>query len=335
MTLLSTAIIFVAVYRGTGDRLRSEIDQEIAADARELAHHLESSGGAHTRRSCLPAATRYVKHAAVRASSTLLLVRVPGAGATTNQPELFSHAAARRRRDARPSRTRRTGSPGKAADGADGYLDGARSRTSATCGCTSSPCARRHGLLGDGRARASRSSSVAHAQRGVARAFILAALLGLGGALIASLLIASRVSRPLRRMAGVAATGGRAETCIPRMHHERREGEEVKVLTDSFNHMLDRLSDAFDGQRAFVADASHELRTPLTVIRGQIEVLASQARPRREEVRRVARLVQAEIARVTRLVDDLLLLAKSEQGEFLRAEPIDLSAVRERSCGTA
>ena len=166
-------------------------------------------------------------------------------------------------------------------------------------------------------------ASVSDAQRGVARAFILAALLGLGGALLASLLIASRISRPLRRIASVAARvdGG---DLYPRMHHEPREGQEMKVLTDSFNHMLDRLSDAFEGQRAFVADASHELRTPLTVIRGQMEVLASQHDPDEQEVQRVSRLVQSEIARVTRLVDDLLLLAKSEQGEFLRVEPIEL-----------
>jgi signal transduction histidine kinase len=88
--------------------------------------------------------------------------------------------------------------------------------------------------------------------------------------------------------------------------------------------MLDRLTEAFAGQRAFVADASHELRTPLTVIRGQLEVLAAQATPSEQEVRRVERLVQAEIARITRLVDDLLLLAKAEQTEFLRIEPIDL-----------
>ena len=96
------------------------------------------------------------------------------------------------------------------------------------------------------------------------------------------------------------------------------------MLADAFNHMLDRLTDAFAGQRAFVADASHELRTPLTVIRGQLEVLASQRDPSGEEVRRVERLVQAEIARISRLVDDLLLLAKTEQTEFLRIEPIDL-----------
>src|SRR6185312_907088 len=73
-----------------------------------------------------------------------------------------------------------------------------------------------------------------------------------------------------------------------------------------------------------IADASHELRTPLTVIRGQIEVLAAQSAPPPEEVRRVERLVLAEIARISRLVDDLLLLAKSEHTEFLRPSAFDL-----------
>ena len=97
------------------------------------------------------------------------------------------------------------------------------------------------------------------------------------------------------------------------------------MLAESFDRMLDRLTEAFAGQRAFVADASHELRTPLTVIRGQIEVLAAQPDPTGAEVRRVERLVQSEIARIGRLVDDMLLLAKTEQTEFLRVEWIDVS----------
>ena len=142
-------------------------------------------------------------------------------------------------------------------------------------------------------------------------------------ALLAAYLVGSRLSRPLRRMAAVAARVNAGEL-HPRMHDPGGESDEVAVLAEAFNHMLDRLTEAFAGQRAFVADASHELRTPLTVIRGQLEVLASQQEPSGEEVRRVERLVQAEIARISRLVDDLLLLAKTEQIEFLRLEQIDL-----------
>jgi signal transduction histidine kinase len=164
---------------------------------------------------------------------------------------------------------------------------------------------------------------VAHAQAGVARAFILGGVLALAGALLGAYLIGSRVSRPLRRMAAVATRVDAGEL-EPRIHQPGGQSEEVRVLADAFNRMLDRLTDAFAGQREFVADASHELRTPLTVIRGQLEVLAALESPSAEEVHRVERLVQAEIARITRLVDDLLLLAKAEHGEFLRLEPIDL-----------
>ena len=58
------------------------------------------------------------------------------------------------------------------------------------------------------------------------------------------------------------------------------------MLADAFNHMLDRLAAAFEGQRGFIADASHELRTPLTVIRGQLEVLAEVENPSAEQVAR-------------------------------------------------
>jgi two-component system, OmpR family, sensor kinase len=103
-------------------------------------------------------------------------------------------------------------------------------------------------------------------------------------------------------------------------------GEEMRVLAESFNHMLDRLAEAFEAQREFVADASHELRTPLTVIRGQLEVLAAQEDPSGEEVHRTERLVQAEITRISRLVDDMLTLAQAEQTDSLRPAPINLSS---------
>ena len=88
--------------------------------------------------------------------------------------------------------------------------------------------------------------------------------------------------------------------------------------------MLDRLAAAFSRQRDFVADASHELRTPLTVIAGQLEVLAADTAPTPAEIQRTERLAAAEISRISRLIDDLLLLTRADQDDFLRREPIDL-----------
>ena len=181
-----------------------------------------------------------------------------------------------------------------------------------------------------GRAAAASSSAPSTASPSVpARRRVVLVL-----ALIASYLAGARVSAPLRRMAHGrrarrrgrprAADGGLA-----------RAATRCTVLADAFNHMLDRLADAFASQREFIADASHELRTPLTVIRGQLEVLAAQEHPPEAEVRRVERLVQAEITRISRLVDDLLLLAQAEQADFLRPEQIDLRAVRRRTVGRA
>jgi signal transduction histidine kinase len=164
---------------------------------------------------------------------------------------------------------------------------------------------------------------VESAQHGVARAFVLAGAVVLALSLIASYLAGARVSAPLRRMAAVAARID-AGDFGPRMELARGRADELRILADSFNHMLDRLSEAFSSQREFIADASHELRTPLTVIRGQLEVLAAQGNPSEAEVRHVERQVQAEIGRVSRLVDDLLVLTQAERSDFLRPHEIDL-----------
>jgi two-component system, OmpR family, sensor kinase len=166
-------------------------------------------------------------------------------------------------------------------------------------------------------------SLVSRAQHGVARAFVLAIIVVLVLALLASYLAGARVSAPLRRMAGVA-TRVDAGDLGPRMEISGGRLDEVRVLAEAFNRMLDRLSEAFASQREFVADASHELRTPLTVISGQLEVLAAQENPSSAEVSRVERLVRAEITRISRLVDDLLVLAQAERTDFLRLENIDL-----------
>jgi signal transduction histidine kinase len=84
--------------------------------------------------------------------------------------------------------------------------------------------------------------------------------------------------------------------------------------------MLDRLQIAFANQKEFIADISHELRTPITVIRGHLETLGDDPRERRE----ASTVIEDELSRMSRLVDDLLLLIRAPRPDFLRPEPIDL-----------
>ncbi len=98
----------------------------------------------------------------------------------------------------------------------------------------------------------------------------------------------------------------------------------MRELAGAFDTMLDRLEGAFARQRSFTADASHELRTPLTVVRGQLGVLARQPNVTRADVLRVERVVDNEVQRMERLVDDLLLLAHSEQDVGARHQEIDV-----------
>lgn len=95
--------------------------------------------------------------------------------------------------------------------------------------------------------------------------------------------------------------------------------DEIASLIESFNRMLDRLEQALDSQRQFLDDAGHELRTPLTVVRGHLE-LADEP----EKLAACRELLVGEVDRMSRLVEDLILLAKAEEFDFLRLEPVDV-----------
>jgi signal transduction histidine kinase len=318
--LVSCAITFVVVYRDTGSELRHQIDHDIAGEESELSQALLSSKD-HLPASVARRATRYIQSEPFSASSTLLFAIVPGAPTSSNRPELVSTDVKPDNGETFAEQARENHAAARVLSIHDGYSTvevpdvGALRLLKETVSIPGGPRV----TIGAGEPLA----AVAHAQGSIARAFVLAGILALVGALVAAYLVGTRISRPLRRMAAVAARVD-AGDLHPRIHGVARQADELRVLADAFNHMLDRLTEAFAGQRAFVADASHELRTPLTVIRGQLEVLAGQRQPSEVEVRRVERLVQAEIARITRLVDDLLLLTKAEQTEFLRIQSVEL-----------
>lgn len=137
-------------------------------------------------------------------------------------------------------------------------------------------------------------------------------------ALGAGWIIAGRLLRPVRQLTDTARAISDTDLTrrIPVEGHD-----EIAELTATFNDMLDRLSAAFATQRAFVDDAGHELRTPITIVRGHLELMGDEPEDRAETVA----LVIDELDRMARIVDDLLLLAKAEQPDFVQPRPVELS----------
>jgi two-component system OmpR family sensor kinase len=315
--LISAAAVFVVVYRDTGAQISSQINRDVTGDIAQLAQALRPARGKPPGQIAAVAAG-YLRAQPYTASSTLLFVLVPHARTASNHPEVFGGGPELGESPTEQQQEGRAGA--KLLQAHLGYSvahvpDVGRMRL-----------LERAVDLNGLRVVVAAGEPLAlieSAQHGVARAFVLAGAIVLALALLASYIAGARVSAPLRRMASVAARVD-AGDLDPRMALAGGRSDEVRVLAESFNHMLDRLAEAFASQREFVADASHELRTPLTVIRGQLEVLAAQAEPSVDEVRRVERLVQAEISRISRLVDDLLVLAQAERTDFLRTEPVDL-----------
>ncbi len=105
--------------------------------------------------------------------------------------------------------------------------------------------------------------------------------------------------------------------------------DEIGRLAASFNHMVARLEASFRQVRQFTSDASHELRTPLTVLKGETELALRRPRSA-EDYRQVLESGLEEIDRMTRIVDELLLLSRADLGEIkLAAQPVRLDALVE------
>ena len=143
--------------------------------------------------------------------------------------------------------------------------------------------------------------------------------------------------RPLERMGSTAQdiAGGdlsrRVEPATPR--------SEIGRLGLALNGMLSQIESAFKERtqseqrlRRFVAAASHELRTPLTSIRGYAELLRRGAADKPEDASLARRRIEEEAIRMSRLVDDMLLLARLDQGRPLERAPVDLTAIARDTC---
>ncbi|WP_374106073.1 sensor histidine kinase [Streptomyces sp. BV286] len=130
--------------------------------------------------------------------------------------------------------------------------------------------------------------------------------------------VAGRILKPVRlvRTAAAQLTEQDLTRRIPVRGHD-----DIAALAETFNAMLDRLERAFAAQREFVDDAGHELRTPITIVRGHLELMGDDPAEREETIR----LVTDELDRMSRIVEDLLLLARTERPDFVTPEPVQLA----------
>jgi two-component system, OmpR family, sensor kinase len=175
------------------------------------------------------------------------------------------------------------------------------------------------------------------------RLLLVASPIGLVVAAIGGWLLAGRALRPIDRITATAASiasGGGGQRSLATRLDVPDTGDELARLAATFNHMLDRLEETFSLQRRFIADASHELRTPLTAIRGNIDVLLRQASSGSidgADLNDAMDDLRRESARMSRLIEDLLTLARTDAppDNMARQSPVRLDSVVEDAIRTA
>ena len=161
----------------------------------------------------------------------------------------------------------------------------------------------------------------------VLNAFLIGGPLALVLASLAGYVLAGAALRPIeamrRRAADISASSLDDRLPVPSTQ------DEVSRLGETLNEMLTRIADGLERERRFVADASHELRTPLALLKTELELALRRARSR-EELEAAIRAAAQDTERLSRIADDLLLLARAEQGRVpLRREPVDVADVLE------
>ncbi|MEA2483523.1 MAG: hypothetical protein QOC55_1470 [Thermoleophilaceae bacterium] len=151
------------------------------------------------------------------------------------------------------------------------------------------------------------------ANESLARALLIGVPVALLLAIGAAIALIGGALRPVEQMRGRAATISAAEADARLPLPEAQD--EIRRLGETLNEMLARLQQAFARERAFVADASHELRTPLAILKTELE-LASRGNRSKQELSAAVDSAVEEVDRLTKLAEDLLVLARTDNGRL-------------------
>lgn len=153
-----------------------------------------------------------------------------------------------------------------------------------------------------------------------------------GAALVVAALVGSffagHLLRPLRRMREATEIVSHGD--LSQRVEVRGGADDVSQLARTFNLMLERLDAGASEQQRFMDDVGHELRTPLTILRGHLELMIASDPG---DVAETRTLLLDELARMQRLVDDLLLLANAQRPEFVRMQELDMARFTDEVMG--
>ena len=204
---------------------------------------------------------------------------------------------------------------------------------------------RMHGLpMGDGRTVivAVSTAQTSSAGQQVSQVVELSGLSSLLALALLGTIVVRRELRPLARVAALADTAAGGDftsrldlTDLPPRTEVGRLGVALNAMLDELQAALSARDDSQNRLRQFAADASHELRTPLQSIRGYAELRLSGALPDPSDVDEAMERITAEVKRMTRLVEELLLLARFDEQHEAEFEPVDLNQLVADTCRDA
>lgn len=146
-------------------------------------------------------------------------------------------------------------------------------------------------------------------------------------AVVGGLFLANKALRPVDEITNTARKIGSSGDLSQRIRLKKKVDDEIGRLAATFNEMIAKVENSFQQIKRFTADASHELKTPLTILRGEIEVGLKRLRTP-EEYQKILASNLEEVKHMSRMVEDLLTLARADMGALeLRKEVVDLGGL--------